>query len=106
MVRSAALVALAATLVVVAASPATLAQTTAGAQSDSQSMGQSLLEDPVSRDKVLSLKDDPLVNDILQDEATMRAVQSGDLDALSHDPKIRALLRAPTVRELIDRHKR
>jgi len=70
------------------------------------SMQSALLADPASREQLLSLQDDPQVRAILEDPATMRAVQSGDLGALLNDPKLRALLDNPTVRGLVDQQSR
>ena len=50
--------------------------------------------------KILSLQDDPLVQDILRDERLMQAIHAGNLGALMNDPKIRALMSHPTVRDL------
>ena len=69
-------------------------------------MQGALLADEASRKQVLSLQDDPQVRAILDDPATMRAVQSGDLGVLMNDPKLRALLDNPTVRSLVDQQAR
>jgi hypothetical protein len=69
-------------------------------------MQGALLADEASRKQVLSLQDDPQVRAILDDPATMRAVQSGDLGALMNDPKLRGLLDNPTVRSLVDQQSR
>lgn len=69
-------------------------------------MQGALLSNDQSRQQVLSLQDDPQVKAILDDPATMRAVQSGDLNALMNDPKLRALLDNPTVRSLVDQQSR
>lgn len=61
---------------------------------------QTLSQNPAAMNKVISLQDDPLVQQVLGDENTMRAVQAGDVGALMNDPKIRALMNHPTVREL------
>jgi hypothetical protein len=61
---------------------------------------QSLMHDPAAMDKVLSLQDDPLVQSILSDEETMRAIQAGDIEALLNDPRIRTLMQHPTVKAL------
>ena len=65
---------------------------------------QVLGQDPAAMSKILSLQNDPLMQQILSDENTMRAVQAGDLGALLNDPKIRALMNHPTVRELSDQY--
>ena len=77
-----------------------------GANNAVANMQGALLADPTSRQQVLSLQDDPQVKAILDDPATMRAVQSGDLGALMNDPKLRALLDNPTVRGLVDQQSR
>ncbi len=59
-----------------------------------------LLEDPEAAERVRQLGEDPLVQSILDDAATMKAVREGDLGALMADPKIRALMAHPGVREL------
>jgi hypothetical protein len=87
-----------------------LAQSTGGvpppASDASTPMQGALLADPASREQVMSLQDDPLVQSILNDPATMRAVQSGDLGALMANPKIQALSQNPTVRSLVEQQTR
>ena len=61
---------------------------------------QALSQDPAAMGKVLSLQNDPLVQDILSDEHLMQEIHSGNLRALLSDPKIRALMNHPTVRDL------
>jgi len=61
---------------------------------------QALTQDPAAMSKVLSLQNDPLVQDILGDEHLMQEIHSGNLGALLNDPKIRALMSHPTVRDL------
>jgi hypothetical protein len=66
-----------------------------------EAMQKTLLADPEIRDKIYSLQEDVLVEDILNDDTTMRAVESGDIDRLLADPKVRALAEHPTVKEII-----
>ncbi len=61
---------------------------------------QTLTQNPQAMGKVLSLQNDPLVQDILGDTSLMQAIHSGNLGALLNDPKIRALMSHPTVRDL------
>lgn len=61
---------------------------------------RSLAQDPNAIGSIQTLQNDPLVRSILNDEATMRAIQAGDLDRLMNDPKIKALMAHPTVREI------
>jgi hypothetical protein len=77
-----------------------------GANNAISNMQNALMADPASRDQVLSLGDDAQVQAILNDPATMRAVQSGDLNALMNDPKLKALLQNPTVRALVQQQSR
>lgn len=77
-----------------------------GADNAISNMQNSLLADPESRDQVLSLQDDPQMQAILNDPATMRAVQAGDLGALMADPKLQALLQNPKVRGLVEQRAR
>jgi hypothetical protein len=67
---------------------------------------QALSQNPTAMNKIISLQNDPLMQQILSDESTMRAVQAGDLGALLNDPKVRALMNHPTVRELSDQYGR
>lgn len=61
---------------------------------------QALTQNPEAMGKVLSLQNDPLVQDILGDASLMQAIHSGNLGALLNDPKIRALMNHPTVQDL------
>ena len=61
---------------------------------------RSLMEDKNAMTKIESLQDDPVVKDILNDEATMRAINSGDLSALVNNPKIKALMENRAIREM------
>ncbi|NOT53860.1 MAG: hypothetical protein HOP18_04565 [Deltaproteobacteria bacterium] len=61
---------------------------------------QALSQNPAAMSKIISLQNDPLMQQVLGDESTMRAVQAGDLGTLMNDPKIRALMNHPTIREL------
>lgn len=65
-----------------------------------ETIRKSLIEDPNSMAKIESLQNDPLVKDILNDEATMRALNAGDLSTLMDDPKIKALMEHSTIRDL------
>lgn len=92
--------------VVVRAQDAGDASLAGGSNNAIANMQGALLADEASRKQVLSLQDDPQVKAILDDPATMRAVQSGDLNALMNDPKLGALLNNPTVRSLVDQQAR
>jgi len=89
--------------------PAAQIQSIARAQSAASAQGStvqvdeirnSLMNDPDAMRKIESLQNDPLVQDILNDQSTMRAISGGDINALMNDPKIKALLENSTVQEL------
>ncbi len=61
-----------------------------------------MIADPATRERILALQDDPLVAEILADEATMNAIRAGDLGALLANPKLRALAEHPTVRGIVE----
>ncbi len=71
-----------------------------------RAMQGSLLADPTTREEVLSLQDDALVTEILNDEDLMRAIDSGNLEQLLRDPKVRALADHPTVKGIVERQGR
>ena len=70
---------------------------TAPSPSDLQ---RALSQDPAAMNKILSLQNDPLVQEILGDESLMQAINSGNLGPLMNDPRIRALMGHPAVRDL------
>ena len=61
---------------------------------------RSIMEDKEAMANIESLQDDPVVQDILNDDATMRAINSGDLSALMNNPKIKALMENPAIRDI------
>jgi len=69
-------------------------------QAQINSMSESLLQNPNTMAKIQSLQNDPLIMDILSDETVMRAINSGDLEALANNPKFKALMENSTVREI------
>jgi len=69
-------------------------------QAQINSMRESLLQNPNTLAKIQSLQNDPLVKEILGDEAAMRAINSGDLETLINDPRFKALMEHSAVREI------
>lgn len=69
-------------------------------QTQINSMRELLLQDPNAMANIQSLQNDPLVKDILNDEAAMRAINSGDFETLINDPRIKSLMEHSTVREI------
>ncbi len=80
--------------------PATSSSATPARIPSSDDLHQALSQNPAAMSKIISLQNDPLMQQVLGDESTMRAVQAGDLGALMNDPKIRALMNHPTIRGL------
>ena len=68
--------------------------------SDIQDVQKSLLVDQDIFKIILSLQDDPKIQEILNDPETMKAVQSGDLQSLMSNPKFMELLNHPKFREI------
>ena len=68
--------------------------------SDIQGIQKSLLADQDIFEIILSLQDDPKVQEILNDPETMRAVQSGDLQSLMSNPKFMELLNHPKIKAI------
>jgi len=57
-------------------------------------------QDPAAMSSILSMRDDPLVQSILNDDRLMQAIHSGNLGELINDPRIRALMSHPTIQNL------
>ncbi len=68
-------------------------------------MQLSLTQNPANMDKILSLQEDPLVQSILNDAQTMKAIKAGDIGTLLTNPKIRALMDHPTIQGLSQQHR-
>ncbi len=80
--------------------PTAAANPAAASTAELDSIRKSLINNPSSMAKIESLQNDPLVKDILNDEATMRAINTGDVSTLMNNPKIKALMEHSTVRDL------
>ena len=80
------------------ANNASSASSTGGSTMDN--VRRSIMDDRDAMAKIESLQDDPVVKDILSDEATMRAINSGDLSSLMSNPKIKALMENPAIRDI------
>ncbi len=68
--------------------------------SDIQDVQKSLMADEDIFKIILSLQDDPKIQEILSDPETMRAVQSGDLQSLMSNPKFMELLNHPKIKAI------
>jgi len=65
-----------------------------------QSIQEKMTSNPSLMAEVLRLQSDPQMQALLSDPEVMRAVQSFDLDALASNPKVRALMNTPAVKEI------
>jgi hypothetical protein len=65
-----------------------------------QELQQKMLGDEQTMALIHSLKDDPEMQALLNDPAVLSAVQSGDLSALTANPRFMKLLENAKVREI------
>lgn len=65
-----------------------------------QGLQQRMLNDPGIMALIMSLQNDPEMQALLSDPAVANAVQSGDLSALTSNPKVLQLLNKPQVKEI------
>ena len=68
--------------------------------SDFQDVQKSLLADETIFAIILSLQNDPKIQEILNDPETMKAVQSGDIQSLMANPKFMDLLNHPKIKAI------
>jgi hypothetical protein len=72
----------------------------ADANAQAQSLQQKMMNDKEVMEKIHSLENDPEFQKILQDPEVMRAVNSGDVAALTANPQFMKLLNNRTVQEI------
>jgi hypothetical protein len=65
-----------------------------------QGVWNSLLGDEEIMEMILSLEEDPDMQEVLNDPAIMRAVQAGDTEALISNPKFMKLLENSTIKKI------
>ena len=65
-----------------------------------QELQQKMLGDEQTMALILSLKDDPEMQALLNDPAVLEAVQAGDLSALTANPRFMKLLENAKVKEI------
>lgn len=70
-----------------------------------QDMQQLLTGNAEIMNMIHSLQNNPDLQRILEDPALMDAVRSGNVKALEADPKFRALLNNPTIKDITDKVK-
>ena len=63
-----------------------------GTQNEIQSLQQRMLGDEEIMQMITALLQDPDFQEILQDEALMRAISSGDINTLKSNPKLQKLM--------------
>ena len=68
--------------------------------SDFQDIQKSLLADESIFTIILSLQNDPKIQEILKDPETMKAIQSGDIQSLMANPKFMELLNHPKIKAI------
>lgn len=67
-------------------------------------MQDRMLSDPETVRLIEKLQNNPSVQSILQDEELMQAISQGNLNRVSEDPKIKALMKDKTVGEIIEKN--
>ena len=65
-----------------------------------QALKQQLVGDPASASALVGLSELPEMQEVLADPDILRAVETGDLDALANHPKIQRLMSHPSLQEL------
>ena len=71
-----------------------------GRQDQIQKLKQRMMSDEEVVEMILSLQNDPAVQEILQDPEIMKAVNAGDMDSLLSNPKFMKLLENPTIQDI------
>jgi hypothetical protein len=71
-----------------------------GAASDVQSIGKKIMGDQEVMALIQSLQGDPEFQKILEDPELMKAVNAGDIAALTANPRFMKLLNNPTVQDI------
>ncbi len=75
-------------------------QTSSGMTGDTQALQQKMMSDPEIMNMIQSLQNDPDFQQILQDPEIMKAVSSGDINALMANPKFTRILDKKTVHDI------
>jgi len=77
-------------------------QTTGGARSgaEMQAIQNAIVSDGQIMSLILSMQNDPGVQEVLSDPEIMNAVLSGDIDTLKSNPKFMKLINHPTIRKI------
>jgi len=88
-----------------AAAPGTLSQQAdkAPSQEDVESMKQSVLSNPGLLGMVFSLRNDPDIQEIIQDPEIMALVMSGDVESLESNQKFMKLMENPKIQAIVEK---
>ena len=81
-------------------SKAPVASPTSGTGSEVRSLQEKMMSDKEIMTMIESLKDDQDFKKLLQDPEVMKAVQTGDIAALTANPQFMKLLNNPTVKDI------
>lgn len=81
-------------------SSATEAQSDISTQTGIQALQQRMLADEEIMQMITALLQDPDFQEVLQDEELMRAISSGDLNALKSNPKLQKLMDKAAVKQI------
>ncbi|EFK08000.1 conserved hypothetical protein [delta proteobacterium NaphS2] len=71
-----------------------------GISPETESLQESMMNDQDVMSRIMTLQEDPKMQALLQDPEFMKAVYSGDIQALTANPKFMELLNNPEVREI------
>lgn len=75
-------------------------QVTKSGQQEILAKQQRMITNGSVMQQILNLENDPDFQEILQDEAVMQAINSGDLNALMTNPKVMKLMQKSSVQEI------
>lgn len=64
-----------------------------------------IMSDPETMNMIQELQSDPDIQKILQDPELMRAIQQGDVNRLSADPKIQSLMNNENIEQILQKHR-
>jgi hypothetical protein len=67
-----------------------------------EALKNQIMSDPKMMDSIETLKDDPQVQEIINDPEIMNAIKAGDLNALSKNSKFMGLTKNPTIQKIKD----
>ena len=81
-------------------SPSPAGNATTGTGSDVHGLQEKMMSDKEIMGMIESLKDDPEFKKLLEDPEVVKAVQAGDVAALTANPAFMKLLNNPTVKEI------